>query len=51
VLSHPTVNYPAEPASVEIGRNNIGGSTCEPLFTGQIFARESAGLPAAAGRR
>jgi hypothetical protein len=33
-LVHPFAAYPTRPAAIAIGRNPIGGSTCEAEFTG-----------------
>jgi hypothetical protein len=48
VLNHPSTAYPAQPDEVAVGTNPIGGSTCDPLFTGRILSSERVppGLPA-----
>lgn len=37
VLSLPGTAYPATSAEIEIGRNGIGASTCDELFSGKIL--------------
>jgi len=52
VLDHRSVPHPARPDEVGIGTNPIGGSTCDPLFTGRILHVERmvpGPLPAPAG--
>jgi len=40
VLTHQSTNYPAKPEEVSVGTNPIGGSTCDPLFTGRFLLSE-----------
>jgi hypothetical protein len=37
VISSDTTTYPASPSSVTIGTNNIGGSSADPVFSGNIY--------------
>jgi hypothetical protein len=37
VISSNTTTYPASPASVTIGTNTIGGSSADPVFSGNIY--------------
>jgi hypothetical protein len=37
VISSNTTTYPALPASVTIGTNDIGGSSADPVFSGNIY--------------
>jgi hypothetical protein len=37
VISAPKDSYPPGPRGVEVGANDIGASTCGPLFTGDIL--------------
>jgi hypothetical protein len=37
VIYSNTTTYPALPSSVTIGTNNIGGSSAEPVFSGNIY--------------
>jgi hypothetical protein len=37
VMDAPVAAYPAAPAEITVGGNRIGGSTCDPQFTGRIL--------------
>ena len=42
-LEHASDTYPATPDQVYVGTNPIGGSTCQPVFNGQVFVAERRG--------
>lgn len=44
VLQTPLAAYPIGPDQVAIGENRIGGSSCEPEFSGSIFSSRRLGL-------
>jgi hypothetical protein len=39
-LSLTQATHPATPAQVIVGRNDVGASTCQPAFTGEILKQE-----------
>ncbi len=51
VLSCPLIPYDAAAGEIYVGRNPIGGSSCDPVFTGAILTQIQTGaaLPAASG--
>jgi hypothetical protein len=46
VVDKAVQDYPAKPGEIDIGRSRIGGSNCEPSFTGAILSVERLGVPA-----
>jgi len=38
ILAQDLATHPARPAEVTFGRNDIGGSSCEPAFAGEILS-------------
>ncbi len=43
VLSSPIAPYPTSPSETQVGKNAIGGSTCDPEFSGAVEFAERAG--------
>lgn len=46
VIERDIATYDSSPAEVTVGRNLIGGSSCEPLFAGKILTVERLPVPA-----
>jgi len=50
VLSAEAATHPTTPAEITVARNNIGGSTCGPVFTGGVVFVERMGPVPSPGR-
>ena len=45
VVDKAVQDFPSAPGEIDIGRSRIGGSNCEPRFTGTILAAERLKVP------